>query len=77
MTAIIGYAAVSKMLGGVPINTLKDWRAKGRGPQSAVIAGKVRYRVSDVENWLNEQFEQQSTEAPAFTPLGARGKAVA
>lgn len=74
--AIVGYEGASKRLGGVPINTLKDWRAKGRGPRSAVIAGKVRYRVADLDAWLNEQFDQQSTptSAAVFTPLGKRGR---
>jgi hypothetical protein len=75
MTAIVGYDGASEILGGVPINTLKDWRAKGRGPRSAVIAGKVRYRVVDLESWLNEQFEQQPSETtPMFTPLGRRSR---
>jgi hypothetical protein len=72
MTAIVGFDVASKILGDVPINTLKDWRAKGRGPRSAVIAGRVRYRVADLEAWLDEQFEQQSPQAPTFTPLGKR-----
>lgn len=63
---------------GVPINTQKDWRAKGnsKGPQSAVIGGKIRYRRSDVMAWLDEQFTS-SAKAKAkpnneFTPLGGR-----
>ncbi|WP_082983315.1 helix-turn-helix domain-containing protein [Mycobacterium sp. 1423905.2] len=69
---IVGYDAASKILGGVPINTLKDWRAKGRGPRSAVIAGKVRYRVADLEGWLDKQFEQRPAESMPFTPLRKR-----
>lgn len=71
MSTLVGYDAASKILGGVPINTLKDWRAKGRGPRSAVIAGKVRYRVADLEAWLDAQFDQPP-EKPTFTPLGKR-----
>lgn len=71
MTDIVGYAEASKILGGVPVNTLKDWRAKGRGPRSAVIAGRVKYRVSDLCAWLDAQFEPAEV---TFTPLGRRKK---
>lgn len=68
---LVGYDAASEILGGIPVNTLKDWRAKGRGPRSAVIAGHVRYRVDDLHAWLDEQFDQHPT-TPAFEPLGRR-----
>jgi hypothetical protein len=36
----MGYAEVSELT-GIPVYTLKDYRAKGdKGPRSAVIAGK-------------------------------------
>jgi predicted DNA-binding transcriptional regulator AlpA len=40
----------------IPVNTLKDYRQRGRGPRSAVIGGKIRYRRSDVGEWLDAQF---------------------
>lgn len=72
---LIGYEEVSALT-GIPINTLKDHHArrKGLGTKSAVIAGRVRYRRSDVINWVNEQFTRLD-EAPAkapFEPLGKR-----
>lgn len=65
MTAIVGFDVASKILGGVPINTLKDWRAKGRGPRSAVIAGKVRYRAVGALNSRNNKdlFSQRPVSA--------------
>ena len=70
----MGYDEVSKLLGGVPINTLKDYRAKGKGPHSAVIGGKVKYRKSDVYAWVDAQFSKSdtSTSPQAFKPLGKR-----
>ncbi|MDV3264922.1 helix-turn-helix domain-containing protein [Mycobacterium avium] len=62
----------------VPINTLKDWRAKGiKGPRSAVIGGRVMYRKVDVLAWIDEQFNQSGKGAPPnagsiFKPLGKR-----
>ena len=32
------------------------WRAMGTGPRSARISGRVMYRESDVERWIDEQF---------------------
>lgn len=65
-------------LTGVPVNTQKDWRAKGsnKGPQSAVIGGKIKYRRTDVMTWLDEQFGEPAKHLvnpiPKFTPLGKR-----
>ncbi|GAY15529.1 hypothetical protein MSZK_22550 [Mycobacterium sp. shizuoka-1] len=65
-------------LTGVPVNTQKDWRAKGgrKGPPSAVIAGKLKYRRVDVMTWIDEQFEQPAKHAAnavaEFSPLGKR-----
>ncbi|GFG77900.1 hypothetical protein [Mycobacterium paragordonae] len=72
---LIGYAEVSALT-GIPVNTLKDHHGKrrGLGQKSAVIAGRVRFRKSDVIDWINDQFERP-TEAVAerrFSPLGKR-----
>jgi hypothetical protein len=74
---LMGYAEVSELT-GIPVFTLKDYRAKGsRGPRSAVIAGKVKYRRTDVLAWIDEQFEMSGKGGDAkpavrFTPLGNR-----
>ncbi|WP_373202869.1 helix-turn-helix transcriptional regulator [Mycobacterium marinum] len=78
-TILIGYADVSKMT-GIPINTLKDYRAKGnKGPRSAVIGGRVKYRRTDVLAWLDDQFDKtakgSAKPTPAFSPLGKRSLA--
>lgn len=43
---------------GIPINTLRYWRAQGTGPQSAKIGRRVMYRRADVDAWLREQFDK-------------------
>lgn len=59
-----------------PVNTLKDWRAKAKGPRSAVIGGKVMYRKSDVLAWIDECFAESARGANVktqeFKPLGKR-----
>lgn len=39
-----------------PVATVRYWRAMGTGPKSARISGRVMYRESDVERWIDEQF---------------------
>lgn len=72
---LIGYEELSKLT-GIPINTLKDYRAKGKGPRSAVVGGKVKYRHSDVLEWIDQCFAESArganTATPTFTPLGNR-----
>lgn len=38
----------------VPTSTLDYWRLKDLGPQFLRVGRHVRYRPSDVENWLVE-----------------------
>ena len=42
-----------------PLATLRFWRTKGLGPPGARIGGRVFYRESDLERWINEQFERE------------------
>lgn len=50
----------------MPENTLRYWRSLGegkrKGPRSfALEGGSVRYRRSDVEAWLQAQYEAEAT----------------
>jgi predicted DNA-binding transcriptional regulator AlpA len=40
-----------------PLATIRYWRYQGTGPRSANVAGRVMYRESDVEAWIQEQFD--------------------
>ena len=40
----------------VPVATLAQWGSAGRGPKYARFGRHVRYRLSDVIAWENEQF---------------------
>jgi hypothetical protein len=35
------------------VHTLRSWRHKGRGPKFIKVGGMVRYRLSDVELFLD------------------------
>ncbi|MFE7837345.1 helix-turn-helix transcriptional regulator [Streptomyces sp. NPDC057474] len=39
---------------GLPIATLAQWRYLGKGPRWIKVGRHVRYRVSDVEQWLSQ-----------------------
>ncbi len=39
---------------------LANWRYLGIGPKFIKLGRSVRYRVSDVETWLDEQTRQQT-----------------
>jgi predicted DNA-binding transcriptional regulator AlpA len=39
---------------GRPVNTLRDWRKKGRGPRSQRVEGRVMYLDTDVDQWIND-----------------------
>lgn len=39
----------------VPINTLYCWRYKGMGPNAHRVGKHLRYRLSDVMAWLEDQ----------------------
>ncbi|NPC96614.1 AlpA family transcriptional regulator [Nocardioides sp. zg-DK7169] len=44
-------------LTGIPLNTLRYWRANTRtGPKSAKLGRRVVYRRQDVEAWIDQQF---------------------
>lgn len=54
--ALLDEAAVAEYL-GVPQTTLKAWRRRRQGPPYIQVNSKqlVRYRLRDVDQWLDEQ----------------------
>lgn len=45
--------------------TLEQWRWNGRGPLFVKIGRSVRYRISDLDNFLSERVFSNTTEAQA------------
>lgn len=41
----------------VSVYTLYRWRRRGYGPTSGLVGNKIRYRVEDVQAWLDRQRE--------------------
>lgn len=46
----------------VPVPTLRFYRHKNTGPKSFKLGGRVVYKESDVEAWIDEQYDA-STQA--------------
>jgi excisionase family DNA binding protein len=46
----------------VPEQTLYGWRYKGEGPRAIKVGRHLRYRRSDVEKWLEEHEDRESSE---------------
>lgn len=40
---------------GVPLKTLYQWRAEGRGPTAYRVGRFMRYQREDVDTWLAER----------------------
>lgn len=43
---------------GVPKGTLYDWSSAGKGPTAIRVGKHLRYRVADVEKFLDENTKQ-------------------
>lgn len=40
---------------GIPVNTLRLYRAQGRPPESFKIAGRVVYELEKFQKWIDEE----------------------
>lgn len=55
---LTGTAQVAEYL-GVPVGTLHQWRHKGTGPPGYKIGRHVKYRLSEVDAWLEDQADEE------------------
>lgn len=67
---------------GIPKATLMQWRSRypGYGPNATIVGGSLRYRVNELERWLNahteghETFDAEAAQLPSArvsTPKGS------
>ena len=40
---------------GVPVKTIYEWRQSGRGPVGIRIGRHLKFRLSDVQSWVDGQ----------------------
>ena len=50
----------------VPISTVRHWKLIGKGPPAFKFGRSVRYRVSDVEAWIEAQRVQSGQTAETW-----------
>jgi len=48
---------------GVPVATLYQWRYQREGPPGFRVGRHVRYRWSDVEDWIEQQVQASNPTA--------------
>ena len=48
----------------VPVQTVYDWRRRSYGPRAHKIGGQLRWRRSDVEEWLEGVAERPAPSTP-------------
>lgn len=59
---------------GVPVGTLRFWRATNQGPRSYVVGRRLWYEVADLTAWLDGQKAgtvRGGTMPQALTGVGA------
>ena len=45
---------------GIPLATIYRWRSRGDGPEGIRVGRHVRYRLEDVERWVDGQRDRHS-----------------
>jgi predicted DNA-binding transcriptional regulator AlpA len=59
VSEILLIEEVSELL-RTPSATLRYWRHIGKGPRSFKIGARVAYKRTDVEQWIEEQYNAGS-----------------
>lgn len=47
---------------GVPVATIYAWRYRRQGPPGFRVGRHLRFRLSDVEEWIDEQMKSSLSE---------------
>lgn len=61
---LLSVQALSEYL-EVPVATLYRWRYLGEGPPGFRVGKHLRYRLGDVEAWVEEQLEEARRRHPS------------
>jgi excisionase family DNA binding protein len=49
---------------GVPVKTIYEWRQTGRGPVGIRIGRHLKFRLTDVQTWVEGQRDVPSLRSP-------------
>lgn len=61
---MIDQKAMSKVL-GISTKTAETWRVRGFGPRFIKVGSLVRYRKSDIHEWVNSRAVKSTSQRPA------------
>lgn len=61
---LIREAEAARILDVAPM-TLRHWRSAGTGPPFIKLGGRVRYRATDLEDWIESQLVEPAGERSA------------
>lgn len=64
-TKLLDTTAAAEYLGGLQPNTLEGWRVAGRGVPYVKIGRLVRYRVADLDAYLEAQTRTSTSQTQA------------
>lgn len=53
---LIGLPELAEYL-GIPVSTIYDWRVNGKGPRAYRFGKHLKFAVSDVRIWIEQQRE--------------------
>jgi excisionase family DNA binding protein len=59
MTTYLTTEQVAEYL-SVPVNTLYQWRLRGTGPRAARVGRHLRWKLSEVDRWMEQQTHASS-----------------
>jgi len=63
---LLSVAELAEYL-GIPIATIYDWRSNGVGPVGYRLGKHVKFAVSDVRAWLENQRDKTESDSPAIS----------
>lgn len=59
LESLLGVGELAVYL-GVPVSTVYDWRTRGLGPRAYRFGKHLKFAVSDVRSWIEEQRDAAS-----------------
>ena len=65
MNNLVATPEAAQYLGGLKPNTLEGWRIQGIGPRFIKVGRHVRYRITDLDAYLEAQTRNSTSRAAA------------
>lgn len=62
---LVSTEQAAEYLGGLKPNTIEGWRVRGEGPRYLKIGRLVRYRIEDLDAYLESRARNATSQAAA------------